>query len=167
MTTYHGVLDRVDRLKVAIVKQDGAAGQAIAKQLESALPFDMTELDQQQAADRLVQRDVHLILTIPEKFGQMLQTPGTPAELMYTLNESNPQMTKSIMQTIVTHVTNEMNRNAAFQGTQLVLQQLKLPADQASNTAQSLLNKVHAQVEYLNKVDGMDNQMVPMMLEAS
>ncbi|MFC5448910.1 YhgE/Pip domain-containing protein [Paenibacillus aestuarii] len=164
MTAYDGVLDRVNHLKVAIVNQDGAAGEALAKQLESDLPFEITELDQKQAADRLIQRDVHLIVTIPEKFGQMLQTSGTQAELTYTLNESNPQMTKSMMQTVVTQVTNEMNRNAALQGTQVVLQQLKLPADQASHTAQSLMNKVHAQVQNLNKVDGMDNQMVPMML---
>ncbi|MFD0693937.1 YhgE/Pip domain-containing protein [Paenibacillus sp. GCM10027628] len=164
MTAYDGVLDRVNHLKIAIVNEDGEFGNTLEKQLESDLPFEITTPSKEQAMDDLVQRNVHLILTIPEKFGQSLTTPGMQAKLSYVINESNPQLTKNVMQTIVTKVTNELSHNAALQGTQVVLQQLKLPSDQASKTAQSILNKVDSDVQYLNPVNGMQNQMVPMML---
>ncbi|AHV95749.1 YhgE/Pip domain-containing protein [Paenibacillus sabinae] len=164
MTAYDGVLDRTDHLKVAIVNEDGEFGKNIENQLSGTLPFEVTAMSKEQAMDGLVHRNVHLILTIPDQFGEKLTTPGTQAVLTYSINESNPQLTKSVMQTVITKVTNEMNRNASLQGTQMVLEQLKLPSNQASQTAESLLNKIGSDVKSLNPVNGMHNQMVPMML---
>ncbi|WP_223067548.1 YhgE/Pip domain-containing protein [Paenibacillus caui] len=164
MTAYDGVMDRVEHLKMAIVNQDGEAGSNIQKQLQTNLPFEVVALTPEQAKDELLKRNIHLILTIPKHFGEALTTPGMQAKLAYTLNESNPQLTKSVMQTLISRITNEMNSSAALQGTQLVLQQLNLPADQASKTAQSVLSKVDSRVQSLNPVEGMHNQMVPMML---
>ncbi|AJY77708.1 YhgE/Pip domain-containing protein [Paenibacillus beijingensis] len=164
MTAYDGVLDRVNHLKIAIVNENGEFGSNIAKQLQSNLPFEVSTASQEAAMDDLVQRKVHLVLTIPDKFQQSLTTPGMQAHLSYTINESNPQLTKNVMQTIITKVTDELNRNASLQGTEAVLQQLKLPPQQAEQTAISILNKVDSNVKSLNPVNGMHNQMVPMML---
>lgn len=164
MTAYDGVLDRVDRLKIAIVNEDGAFGSKVEQQIKSKLPFKVAVLSKEQALDALLQRDVHMVLTIPESFGKSLTTPGTRAKLTYTVNESNPQLSKNVMQSVAAQVTDELNRSAALQGAEIVLQQLKLPSDQASEIAQGLVNKVESQVESLNPVVGMHNQMVPMML---
>ncbi|CAN7763872.1 ABC transporter permease [Paenibacillus sp. LjRoot153] len=164
MTAYDGVLDRVNHLKIAIVNEDGEFGKTIEKQLQSNFPFEIITSTKEKAMDELMLRDVHLIVTIPEKFGQSLTSPGTQAKLSYIMNESNPQLTKSVMQTIVTKVTNELNHNVSLQGTEVALQQLKLPTDQAQRTAQNLLNKVGSEVESLHPVNGMQNQMVSMML---
>lgn len=164
MTAYDGVLDRVDRLKIAIVNEDGESGKQMIQQLRRNLPFEIVTPSKDEAMDELIGRNVHLVLTIPAKFGQSLSTPGTQAKLSYVLNESNPQLTKNVMQTIETNVTAELNRNAALQGAKVVLTQMKLPSDQAEQTAQGLMNKVGADAQSLYPVDGMHNQMVPMML---
>ncbi|KIL40968.1 hypothetical protein SD70_10100 [Gordoniibacillus kamchatkensis] len=164
MTAYDGVMDRVNHLKIAIVNEDGEFGKTVQQQLQSNLPFDITTPAKEKAMDDLVQRDVHLVIMIPANFGQSLTAPGMQAKLSYIMNESNPQLTKSVMQTIVAKVTNELNQSASLQGTQAVLQQLKLPAEQASKTAQSVVNKVGSDVQSLHSVNGMHNQMVPMML---
>ncbi|WP_261301975.1 YhgE/Pip domain-containing protein [Paenibacillus andongensis] len=164
MTAYDGVQDRVSHLKIAIVNEDGEFGKSIENQLQSNLLFEIISSTKEQAMVDLLGRDVHLVLTIPTNFGQSLTTPGKQAELSYLINESNPQLTKSVMQTLVTKVTYELNHKASLQGTQIALQQLKLPAQEASETAQNLLNKVKSNEQLLNPVRGMHNQMVPMML---
>lgn len=164
MTAYDGVLDRVDRLHIAIVNEDGEFGSNLEKQLQHDLPFEVAPLTAEQATDGLLKRDVHLILTIPEAFDQALATPGAQAKLGFTLNESNPQLTKSVMQSAIAQITEQVNRNAAMQGTEVVLQQLRMSAEQASQTAQGLVGKVTSDLKALNPVDGMHNQMVPMML---
>ncbi|MGO4270603.1 YhgE/Pip domain-containing protein [Paenibacillus sp. TAF58] len=149
---------------MAIVNEDGEFGKSIENQLQSNLPFEIIASTKEQAMDDQLGRDVHLVLTIPPNFGQSLTTPGKQAELSYLINESNPQLTKSVMQTLVTKVTAELNHKAFLQGTQIALQQLKLPAQEASETAQNLLKKVKSNEQLLNPVRGMHNQMVPMML---
>lgn len=164
MTAYDGVLERSHHLKIAIVNEDGEFGQTIVQQLQGELPFETITMTQQDAIQDLEQRNVHLIVTIPEKFGQNVQTPGTKATISYKINDSNPQVTKSSMQSVVTIVANELNHNAALQGTQMVLEQFKLPSEQASLTAQDILNKVESDLQSIHPVDGMNNQMLPMML---
>ncbi|WP_438349415.1 YhgE/Pip domain-containing protein [Paenibacillus sp. FA6] len=164
MTAYDGVLERTNHLKVAIVNEDGEFGQTIVQQLQGKLPFETITMTQEDAIHDLKQRNVHLIVTIPDNFGQSLQTPETKAKISYTLNESNSQITKGAMQSVVTTLTNELNHNAALQGTQMVLEQFNLPSEQASQTAQGILNKVEADLQSIYPVNGMNNQMIPMML---
>jgi YhgE/Pip-like protein len=164
MTAYDGVFDRTNHLKISIVNEDGEFGKGIEQQLKSNLPFEMTSLSKEDAMQELEQRNIHLIITIPEKFGETLKTPGAKAKISYTMNESNAQLPKGIMQTVTTKVTNELNANASLQGTQMVFEQLKMPSQQASQTAQNILNKVESEVTSLHPVKGMHNQMVPMML---
>lgn len=164
MTAYDGVLDRTNQLKIAIVNEDGESGKGIELQLIKDLPFEMISLSKENALQELEQRDIHMIITIPEKFGEALKKPGAEAKISYTMNESNAQLPKGIMQTVAAKVTNELNANASLQGTQAVLEQFKMPSQQASQTAESILKKVEADITSLHPVKGMHNQMVPMML---
>lgn len=164
MTAYHGVYDRIDNLKVAIINEDGEFGSTIVQQLKGSLPFEITTPRKADALKDLQLRKVHLIVTIPQKFGEDIQTPGKKAQITYTVNQSNPQVTKSAMDSVVTKLSNQFNRNSALQGSQAVFEQLQMPSDQAKQTAEGIMNKVDADIQSLHPVKGMQNQMVPMML---
>ncbi|OAB45638.1 hypothetical protein PBAT_12030 [Paenibacillus antarcticus] len=105
-----------------------------------------------------------MIVQIPESFSQQVQTSGEKASLIYTINESNAASIKSIMQTVATTITEMVNQNISTQGTQAVLEQLQMPSAQATGTAQSLVGKVESEMIYTHPVNGMNNQMVPLML---
>jgi len=164
MTAYDGVTERVDNFQIALVNQDKTTGVMIEKQLVGKLPFKVITLDQHEAQRQLDGRDVQMIVRIPEDFSQQLQTSGVKASLVYTINESNAASIKSIMQTVATTITEMVNKNIATQGTQAVLEQLQMPSAQATGTAQSLVGKVESEMIYTHPVNGMNNQMVPLML---
>ncbi|GIP23484.1 YhgE/Pip domain-containing protein [Paenibacillus sp. J22TS3] len=164
MTGYDGVNERVKDFKIAFVNQDGAFGQSLEKQLEGKLPFRIVEMDGVQAADRLDRREVQMVVTVPEHFSAELQTPGKKAELKYTINESNPVTVKGAMQSAANSITASVNAGAAAKGTQAVLEQLRMPAEQAGQASAALTSRVESQINFTNPVSGMNNQMVPMML---
>jgi YhgE/Pip-like protein len=164
MTAYHGTNDRTNHLKIAIINEDGDFGKTIVDNLKSTLPFEITTPTKDEAMKDLELRKVHLMVTIPAKFGESVKTPGSKATIQYTLNQSNPQQTKSIMESVENKLTNSLNHNAALQGTQVMLEQMKLPADKAKSTAEGILNKVEAKATNLYTVNGMHNQMATMML---
>lgn len=164
MTAFDGVLDRTSQLKIAIVNEDGEFGKGIEQQLTSSLPFEMASLSKEDAIRELEQRHIFLVITIPEKFGETLITPDAKAKILFTLNESNAQLPKGIMQNVVTNVTNALNAYASLQGAQMIFEQLHMPSNQASQTAHTILNKVESEVTSLHPVQGLNNQMVPMML---
>ncbi|UUZ83422.1 SNG1 family protein [Paenibacillus sp. P26] len=64
-------------------------------------------------------------------------------------------------------MTVAVNKEAATVGTQAVLVQANFPASQAQGTAQGLVDKVGTNLVSLNPVQGMNNQMVPMMMVLS
>lgn len=140
MTAYDGVWDRIDRLPVAIVNEDGAAGERLEESLRAALPYRAVSASKEQALRLLDQRAVHLIVTIPEGFHRdpgatgQAEKADQASKLHYTMNASNPQMTVSIMKAGVEQMTAQLNRQAA------------------------------ADIEMIHPVKGMNNQMIPMML---
>ncbi|MNX67081.1 ABC-2 family transporter protein [compost metagenome] len=164
MTGYNGVNDRVKEFKIAVVNEDGKFGEALGKQLEGKLPFQVVSMSAADASEGLNNREVQMIVTVPQQFSADLKTPGKQAELKYTINESNPVTVKSAMQSAANSITASVNAGAAAQGTQAVLEQLKMPAEQAGATSSALTKRVDSEITFTNKIDGMNNQMVPMML---
>jgi YhgE/Pip-like protein len=167
MTAYHGITDRAKDLKIAIVNEDREMGQKIVEGVTANLPFK-TEIEDSMttAQEKLNNRDVQMVLRLPADFSKQLQTPGQTAQVQYLLNESNPQLIKSIMQGVSANITANLNKQAIAAGAQAVLTQINpnLPADKAAPMAQGLSERVTSDVRSVNKVDGMENQMVPMML---
>lgn len=164
MTAYDGVNDRTDQLKIAVVNEDGAFGNQLIEQLKGSLPFEITTPSADDARTELERRKLHLIMTIPSEFGSSLTSPDAQSTIHFTVNQSNPQMTKSVMDSVVARITQQLKDNTTLQGTQAVLEQMNMPEEQADQTAQALLSKVQAETETLNPVKGMHNQMLPMML---
>ncbi|MDF2648416.1 MAG: transporter, partial [Paenibacillus sp.] len=99
MTGYAGVSDNTSQLKIAIVNEDQGLGSKIVQNLQGNLPFQ-TEIvaSKEQALNLLNDRQVQMVMHISADFSKQLQTLGQTVPITYTINESNPSMTKSVMQ---------------------------------------------------------------------
>ncbi|SDE41405.1 YhgE/Pip N-terminal domain-containing protein [Paenibacillus sp. UNCCL117] len=165
MTGYNGITDHTGQLSIAVVNEDQGAGQKLGEQLAASLPFKITAgLNLEEAQAMLERREVQMVLHVPADFSKRLQSQGQQAELAYTINESNPMMIKSMMQSVASGITATAGKQATVQGTEVVLKQANVPAAQAQAIAQGVADKVTSTIAYTNPVAGMNNQMVPMML---
>ncbi|MEW9701240.1 YhgE/Pip domain-containing protein [Paenibacillus sp. SI8] len=167
MTGYSGVSDNTKNLKIAIVNEDQGMGSKVVDNLKANLPFHTEVIPtNEQAQTMLNEREVQMVVHISADFSKQLQTPGQTVPITYTINESNPSMTKSIMQAVAGNVTATVNKEAMAAGTSAVLTQMnpKLPVEQAQQIAQGLAGKVTSDIQSTNKVKDTPNQMLPMML---
>ncbi|SFF28621.1 YhgE/Pip N-terminal domain-containing protein [Paenibacillus catalpae] len=166
MTGYDGVTDRADQLHIAIVNKDGQLGKQVASNLMKELPFQMSQLDDLDAAKKqLDDRKLQMVIYMPEDFTQKTASPEGHANIQYWINESNPALIKSMMSGVAEQVTAEVNKQAVAAGIQSTLgTAAKMPEAQAATAAQSLAERVTADIQSTNAIHGMNNQMVPMMM---
>ncbi|TYP68650.1 YhgE/Pip domain-containing protein [Paenibacillus methanolicus] len=167
MTGYSGVSDpeRLKQLNVGIVALDTKMGPQIAEQLKQSLPVTtLTVAAEEEAARMLNDRELQMVVTIPADFSTSASSQEGKAAIQYYINESNPQMIKSVMNSMAAQITSTVNKFAVTQGVQAVLTGAKFPAEQAAGAASALSERVTSDIQYSNVVDGMNNQMVPMML---
>lgn len=141
MTGYDGVTDNVSKLKLAVVLDDPAAS-ALFGPLAAQLPFDVAVIDSLPEAEaRLDNRDVHLVMRIPEGFLQAAAS-SAPATVEFLVNESNPVMLKGMTETIADRLTSQLNQALA-----------------ASDP-----ERITANIRSLNPVGNFADQMVPLMI---
>ncbi|WP_163859605.1 YhgE/Pip domain-containing protein [Paenibacillus elgii] len=165
MSGYQGVNENVKQLKIAVVNEDQGVGKRVEEQLVSSLPFRMiSEPSLSRAQEKLNNREVQMVLHLPADFSKQLQAQGQKGRIDYYINESNPALIKSIMQGVANGVTATVGKEAAAMGMQAVLVQANMPAAQAQSMAQGISDKVQSNIESINPVQGMHNQMVPMMM---
>ncbi|MDP4096036.1 DUF3533 domain-containing protein [Paenibacillus sp. P96] len=165
MTAYSGVTERSSMLRIAIVNEDPSIGKQIVDELAGNLPFQIvTGLTAEEAQTRLNDRELQMVMEIPADFTARLTSPADKAEIRYTINEANPMTIKSIMQGVEQNVTATINSQAAVQGTTAALTQANMPAAAAEQTARALTERVESHVTSIHPVQGMNNQMVPMMM---
>lgn len=165
MTGYEGVNDNTKQLKIAVVNDDPGFGRKVEEQLTKSLPFQLiSERSADKAKEMLNGREVQMVLHIPAEFTKQLQTPGQQAKINYTINESNPALIKSMMQSVAGGVTASVGKEAAIAGAQAILVQAHIPPQEAAAMARGLTDKVAANLEFTNPVQGMHNQMIPMMM---
>ncbi|WP_088831694.1 YhgE/Pip domain-containing protein [Paenibacillus tyrfis] len=165
MSGYQGVNENVKQLKIAVVNEDQGIGKRVEEQLVSSLPFRMiSEPSLSRAQEKLNNREVQMVLHLPADFSKQLQAQGEKGRIDYYINESNPALIKSIMQGVANGVTATAGKEAAAMGMQAMLVQANMPAAQAQSMAQGISDKVQSNIESVNPVQGMHNQMVPMMM---
>ncbi|GKU76220.1 YhgE/Pip domain-containing protein [Paenibacillus sp. L3-i20] len=165
MTGYNGVTDRVDTLRIAIVTEDAGMGKEIAANLVKGLPFDMVQLDSLESAkEELNERKLQMIVHIPSDFSKQVAMIEGQASLQYYINESNPALIKSIMSGAAAQITAEVNKNAVSMGIMQTITAMNVPVEQAVATSESLSERVRSEFQSSNIVQGMNNQMVPMMM---
>ncbi len=165
MTGYDGITDNASHLKISIVNEDSTVGKQISANLQQTLPFQLQAVTSlEDAKHQLDKREVQMVLYIPSEFTKQLQTSGQKGQLQYWINESNPAMIKSMMQSVAASVTANVNKEAIGAGAEAILVQMNTPAAQAKGIAQGLAEKVTADMHYINPVSNMSNQMIPMMM---
>ncbi|RCW44284.1 YhgE/Pip domain-containing protein [Paenibacillus prosopidis] len=165
MTGYSGVTDRVEQLRIAVVNEDQQMGQQISSGLIQNLPFDMTQVDSiEEAKQQLDERALQMVVFLPADFSQKAAAADASASIQYFINESNPVLIKSMMSGAAAQITAEVNRQAVAAGVQNVLGGMNMPAEQAAAAAQGLSVRVTSDIQSTNVVQGMNNQMVPMMM---
>lgn len=165
MTGYQGINDRIDRLNVAIVNEDQAIGATIVENLQQNLPVGVkTGMSLAEAQDMLQDRQIQMIVQIPSDFASKAQSQES-ASINYFINESNPVMIKNMMTSIADSITSTVNKQAVTNGMAGILSsQAKLPAEAAQTAATVMSERVVSNIESVNVVQGMNNQMVPMMM---
>ncbi|MFD1884716.1 YhgE/Pip domain-containing protein [Paenibacillus wenxiniae] len=165
MTGYHGITDRLNQLSVAVVNEDSTFGEQVVNGLNGKLPVQLkTGLTMEQAQQQLQARDIQMIVDIPADFGATI-TSTKPAQIHYLVNESNPVMIKNMMTGIADGITASVNKVAIENGLQGVLSGSgQMSAQQTQSMATALSQRVVSNIESVNPVQGMNNQMVPMMM---
>ncbi len=166
MTGYSAIPKNMGEMSVAIVNEDKQAGKEIAAGLAKQLPFKMvTDLPLDKAQEQLNDRDLALVIHIPQDFTKQLSTSGTKAKMDFFMNQSNPAMVTSSMSSVVTQITTNLNNQFATQTAQGVFQSMKMPAEQAQKLAAEIPTKLDANIVNTNPVPaGMHNQMAPFFL---
>jgi YhgE/Pip-like protein len=165
ITGYDHVTDRVDRLPIAIVNEDGADAQPIAEGIAGSLQFvtkqDFTLKEAQKA---LEDRKIRMIINIPQGFTGQISNPSAKAELRYLVNESNPQMVSNVMQTVALKVTAAMNTQNSDTALNQTLEAMKLPKAQAEIIKSAASSRISANVEVINPTTNFAQTMVPLMI---
>ncbi|MEK3987540.1 ABC transporter permease [Paenibacillus sp. FSL K6-3166] len=165
ITGYDHVTDRVDRLPIAIVNEDGANAQPIAEGIAGSLQF-VTKQDftLKEARKELENRKIRMIINIPQGFTGQISNPSTKAELRYLVNESNPQMVSNVMQTVALKVTAAMNTQSSDAALNQTLEAMKLPKAQAEVIKSAASSRISAYVQIINPTTNFAQTMVPLMI---
>lgn len=164
MTGYNGANDRIKDFRIAIVDNDHVMGDQIVQKMKGTMPFQILMADEETARQQLVNREVQMMMIIPTDFTTTLQNPEATAKLLYEINESNPALVKSVMDSTAIMITGIVDREASAIGIKNMLERISLPSEQAGEAATGLVERVKSETRYINPVDGMNNQMVPMMM---
>ncbi|MGE7942400.1 YhgE/Pip domain-containing protein [Lysinibacillus xylanilyticus] len=111
MTAYDGVNDRAENLKIGLISEDTEIGQQVANEIQATLPFTIINFTSLNKAEQeLNQRDIQMIIHIPNDFTSQLQA-GKEAEIIYSINQANASIAKNMMEGIAKQVTEEVNHN--------------------------------------------------------
>ncbi len=164
---YTAIPKNLPDMTVALLNDDkGEAGAEIAKGLSRQLPFKLdTHTTLEQAKKDLENREIHLIIQIPDHFSEKIGNPNEKVNLNFFINQSNASTAATTMQSVVTQVTNALNAQFAMQTVQGTLQQLQVGKEEATALAAGVPSKIAANMVLTNEVPaGMHNQMAPMFL---
>lgn len=166
MWGYSAVPKNMTELTVAIVNGDEQTGTQLVSQLKDNLPFKLvTDLSLEAAQEKLEDRDIHLVIHIPQDFTAKMTTQGEQANLDFFMNQSNSQTITSSMQSVVNQISDQFVTQTQTQSFIQLLQNVQMPEDQAKQTVESVMNKVNPNVVLTNTAPaGMHNLMAPMFL---
>ncbi|WP_256761823.1 YhgE/Pip domain-containing protein [Cohnella sp. WQ 127256] len=166
MAGFKPALNNVSELTVAIINEDPQYGMEMVEKLEGQLPFKtVSDLPFGQAKKELDERKIHMIVHIPADFTQKLMQQNEQVQLDFYINQSNPQMTSTTMQTVATQFSDGIKNQLGMETMKGILQGLNLPEEQAGQQAENVANKVKSNIINSNTPPtGMHNMMAPMFL---
>ncbi|WMT42455.1 ABC transporter permease [Paenibacillus sp. D2_2] len=165
LTGYDHITNNVNRFAIAIVNDDQEIGTTAVQTMMTKLPFVMKqENNLDHAMSELDERKLQMVVHIPNNFTQSIKNPSQKAVITYSMNESNPTMVKSVMQTVVHQISASLNEQAVQSGITSVLEQAHIPNSQALQLSQSMSSRIDADLNYIHPIANFSHTMVPMML---
>lgn len=107
MTGYNHATDRLDKLDVGIVNEDGAGGKAIEEQIAKSSPFHVESVSAyKEAKQQLDKGNYAMLIVIPEKFTEEIGNGN--AELTFYVNEANSQVAVSMMEKAASEISDNI-----------------------------------------------------------
>ncbi|WP_019418935.1 YhgE/Pip domain-containing protein [Paenibacillus sp. OSY-SE] len=165
LTGYDHLTDNVNRFVIAVVNEDQAIGKQAVQGMMEKLPFQIKEeASLEQAMTQLDERKLQMVVHIPENFSKQLMDPTQKAVVTYSVNESNPSMMKSVMQSVASQLTTSLNEQAVRTGMINVLEKVQIPQLQANSLSESMAARVVADMDNIHPISNFSWTMVPMML---
>lgn len=171
LTAYDGVYERTDQMQVALVNEDTGIGNDITKQIKAQIPFEIIEKDLQAGKALLQDKEVGMMIHIPENMTQQLLS-GEQASLNYTINQAVPMMEKQLMETFQYQLHDKVDRAMQKQADeQVVAEAMKLFSEE--DAVSEWLETVQAQkqksglignVEKLYEKEGFAISMTPLLV---
>lgn len=179
MTAYDGVNDRTENLKIGLISEDVVLGQELTEGIKESLPF-ATEIftSIKEAEIQLDQRNIHMLIHIPADFTTQVQNLEE-ATIVYSINQANASLVKSMMESTAKQITDEVNQNVfnlqqdgtikAFsqQFTQIPLEQdlATIVQETVSSTITNLdSHAISSTIIKTNDVDAFAANFVPLMV---
>jgi len=109
MTAYDGINNRTDNLTIGYISEDTAFGQEVIDGLKESLPFASKDYSSIDMAEKdLENRYIHMIIHIPADFTAQLKA-GKDANIIYSINQANASLAKTMMEGVAKQTTNEIN----------------------------------------------------------
>ncbi|BFH59959.1 YhgE/Pip domain-containing protein [Paenibacillus azoreducens] len=165
LTGYDHITNNVNRFTIAVVNEDQGIGSKAMQAMMTKLPFQMMqESNLEQAMAELDERKLQMVVHIPKDFSHAIKDPAQKAVVTYSVNESNPSMVKSVMQTVVNQISASLNDQAVQSRITAVLEQSNIPKSQALHLSQSMSSRVVADMNNIHAISNFSRTMVPMML---
>jgi len=166
MSGYSAVPKNATELTVAVVNEDEQTGSQLVSQLKESLPFkQVTNLTLVEAKEELENRDVHLIIHVPQDFTEKMGAQGEKAQLDFFINESNANTITSIMQNVINQISSQLSKQTMSQGFEGLLQGYQMSEEQSKEAVQGVMDKVVTNVVSTNQPpNGLHNMMAPMFL---
>lgn len=179
LTAYDGVTERTSELKIGVVNEDETYGKMVTQLMEQNAPFTVSTIENLETAKKeLDEREWHMIVHIPEAFS--IDVQSGEAELSYLINQSNPTLSKQIMETAASSITHELNLNIYQLSQQEIAQNVppviaaetpnpEFAAQLAEKVIEVVQTKSHvesvkASIIKTNDVEGFAATMIPLMV---
>jgi uncharacterized phage infection (PIP) family protein YhgE len=163
---YSAIPNNMDQMNIALVNEDTEYGTQIADQLAEELPFKVeTDYSLSESRTMLDERDLQMVIHIPDDFTAKLTTGESAPSLDFYTNEANPSVVTSTTTSVITNINEQLSKQFSISKAAGILANFNVPEDQANELAASIENSLDINQVTINEVpDGMNNQMAPMFL---
>ncbi|MFC7392895.1 YhgE/Pip domain-containing protein [Scopulibacillus cellulosilyticus] len=164
-TGFGSIPNNVSNLKVAIVNEDPHIGSTITNALVKELPYKTkVEHSMYKARDELSDRKVHMIVKIPKDFTKDVTNLSKKAQLDYYVNESNPMLVASTMESTASNVASAIDKKFVQTTLDKVLSRLNVPDNQAAKIVKQASQRVIPDIHKIHHDTNMGHVMAPFML---
>lgn len=180
LTAYDGVFERTEQLKVAIVNEDKEYGHEMKQEIIRKAPFDIKEvINLKQGKKEMDKKDWNMIIYIPATFTEELKS-GQATNLIYYINQSNPTISKQMMENAAIKITRTINDQIYIGMQKQINAQLptalaaKVPNPEVvAGMAQSIIDEIEQatvlepvkmKLIKTNNVEGFAPTMIPLLV---